>query len=139
MFAVRWLPASLEQRFRPSLLAMAVVFATAPAIAADAALELEFNRSEPLPGFDVDAQPARIHTQGLFATPRHYYVTGRLETAPKRPLLIRFQRDDLKQTEVLDLATAIDPPNAGERLLDHPGGFDSDGESFWIPVAVSRP
>jgi len=101
-------------------------------------LELELISREKLPNFRIDGREAKIHTQGLFATQRHYYVTGRLERPPKRPLLLRFRRDDLSRVEFLDLTPAGDAqPAAGS--LDHPGGFDFDGESFWIPVAVSRP
>ena len=37
----------------------------------------------------------------------------------------------------------ITPPNAtpgvGKRRLDHPGGFDFDGSSFWVPISESKP
>lgn len=108
-----------------------------PACAGDG-LEIACKRREPLPAFEYEGKPARIHTQGLFATDRHYYVTGRLETPPKRPLLVRFQRDDTQQVEVLDLSPGTADASDGVGV-DHPGGFDSDGRSFWIPVAVSRP
>lgn len=89
-----------------------------------------------LPDFNIDGKPAHIHTQGLCVTKEHFYVTGRLERSPKRALLMRFDRADPRRVEHVDIT-----PVLGGKLspLDHPGGFDFDGESFWIPVAVSEP
>ena len=97
-------------------------------------LELEPVGRQVIPTFEVDGVPARIHTQGLYVTPRHYIITGRLETSPRRALLIRVDRQDPRHVETLD----ITPSPLGGRRLDHPGGFDSDGQALWIPVAESR-
>ena len=91
----------------------------------------------PLADVEFNDKPARIHTQGLFATDDHYFVTGRLEGADKRPLLIRFNRLNPKQYQVLDLS--LTQPKYRDQSLDHPGGFDFDGQHFWIPIARSRP
>jgi hypothetical protein len=92
-----------------------------------------------LPNFEIGGQPARIHTQGLFITDRYFYVTGRLQRSPKRALLIRFDRLNPSLVEHVDLLIASGNLAESEATFDHPGGFDYDGESFWIPVAVSRP
>jgi hypothetical protein len=94
---------------------------------------------QPLPAFEIGGQPARIHTQGLFVTDRYFYVTGRLQQRPKRPLLVRFDRANPSIVDHIDLLIASGRLAAIETAFDHPGGFDCDGESFWIPVAVSRP
>lgn len=114
------------------------MLASATLLLADDTLNVELQLEEKLPDFEIGGQPARVHTQGLFATRQHYYITGRLETLPKRPLLIRFRRDDLNEIEFVDLLGPTERPD-DDGSLDHPGGFDFDGEYFWIPVAVSRP
>lgn len=99
---------------------------------------LKLKTTHPLPTFKIDGQPARIHSQGLYVTERYFYVTGRLESPTKRPLLVRFLRSDPAHVEHLELN--VGDINADNKLrLDHPGGFDFDGEAFWIPVAASRP
>jgi hypothetical protein len=101
--------------------------------------ELQYADRQSLPNFEIAGQPARIHTQGLFVTDRYYYVSGRLERLPRRPLLVRFDRSNSMAVEHLDLLVAVGSTANEDRALDHPGGFDFDGESFWIPLAVSRP
>jgi len=108
----------------------------APAIAQS--LELKYEATEALPNFDIDGKPARIHTQGLFVTQRHYYVTGRLETPPRRALLLRFDRKNLNAVEFVDITPRQKKSDDALRL-DHPGGFDFDGQDFWIPISASRP
>ena len=96
-----------------------------------AELKLTYAGSQPLPAVHVDGAATRIHTQGLFRTERFAYVTGRLEARPRRPVLVRFDLQDLKTVEVVTLG-----PRAESQ--DHPGGFDCDGQSLWIPIAESR-
>lgn len=99
---------------------------------------LQFESAQALPKFEVEGRPARIHTQGLFVTERHYYVTGRLETKPRRALFVRFERADPRVVDYVDITP--EQPGDGARLrLDHPGGFDFDGRDFWIPLSVSKP
>ena len=89
--------------------------------------------SQVLPNHGPDGQRLRVHTQGLYVTQRFYYVTGRWERSPKRAILFRFAREDPRRFEALD----ITPP--GSPGMDHPGGFDCDGTSLWIPIGMSRP
>jgi len=100
--------------------------------------QLVYIGAELLPNFEIDGESAQIHTQGIYLTGRSLYVTGRLERKPKRALLLRFDRANLRLLDYLDLTPPADTggPDAGR--LDHPGGFDYDGTCFWIPVAVSK-
>ncbi len=101
--------------------------------------QLTYQSQIKIPAFEIDGLPARIHTQGIYVTKNSIYVTGRLERIPKRALFLRFDRNDLSQVEFLDITPT---PNAKQHIeagLDHPGGFDYDGLSFWIPVAISKP
>ncbi len=120
------------------VIAMAMQNGWSVAPAAAQSLVLEYKAAEALPNFDIDGMPARIHTQGLFVTQRHYYVTGRLETPPRRALLLRFDRKNLKTVEFVDMTPPQKSPDEALRL-DHPGGFDFDGQDFWIPISASRP
>lgn len=98
---------------------------------------LEFVEAVTLPDFEVDDRPspAKIHTQGLYVTGTHIWVTGRLESKPKRSLLIRYPRANLSQVEFLD----ITPPLVDGEVLDHPGGFDVDSRGrLQIPVSTSH-
>jgi len=110
---------------------------TAAAAGTESVLEVELDHLVQLPAVKVDGQPIRIHTQGLFVDAWHIYVTGRLESRPKRPLLVRFERANPARYEVLDLTLHESEGPTGQ--LDHPGGFDFDGRDFWIPVARSKP
>ncbi len=107
-------------------------------IAGAQSLALEFEAAEALPNFDIDGSPARVHSQGLFVTEQHYYVTGRLETTLRRALLLRFERQHPATVEFVDITPKTES-TGGDMRLDHPGGFDSDGNAFWIPVSASRP
>ncbi|TWU13510.1 hypothetical protein CA54_23450 [Symmachiella macrocystis] len=120
------------------VIAMAMQNGWSVSLATAQSLTLEYEAVEALPNFDIDGKPARIHTQGLFVTQRHYYVTGRLETPPRRALLLRFDRKDLKTVEFVDITPKQKNP-ADALRLDHPGGFDFDGREFWIPISASRP
>lgn len=94
-------------------------------------LKLTYEESQPLPEVRFNGTATRIHTQGLFHTARHAYITGRLEGNPRQPVLVRIDLQKANQVEVVALAPT-------ESSQDHPGGFDCDGESFWIPIAESR-
>jgi len=119
---------------------VALILMSAPfTLAAEPPLILEFEAAVPLPNFEINGRPAKAHTQGLYITERHYFVTGRLETTPRRALLFRFLRDDPTQVESLDITPPQSQTDAKEPPLDHPGGFDFDGHDFWIPVSASRP
>ena len=88
-----------------------------------------------LPDVEVDGKQVKIHSQGLYVTEQDYIVTGRIDTPPRRPVVIRFPREDLNSYEFLDLGP-IDHGNAG---LNHPGGFDRDQQGvFWIPLSTSH-
>jgi len=102
-------------------------------------LRLVFSGRDPLPEFEMAGRRARVHTQGLYVTDSHDYVSGRLEAEPKRALLIRFERQAPRRVSHVDITPRDHSDNGSFPLLDHPGGFDFDGESFWIPVAESRP
>lgn len=88
-----------------------------------------------LPEIRVGNDKVRVHTQGLFVTEKHFLVTGRLESKPKRALLFRFSRQDPSKYEFVDLT-----PTDLSQVLDHPGGFDRDKDGvYWIPVSTSNP
>ncbi len=92
----------------------------------------EFVSAEPLPTVVINGDTVQIHSQGLFVTEQDYFVTGRVDTPPRRPVMVRFPRDNPHNYEVLDLTA-----KAG---LNHPGGFDRDRNGvFWIPVSTSHP
>jgi hypothetical protein len=114
-----------------------ILVATTGCFAIGEELRLELDHTIRLPNVVIDQQPARVHTQGLYVDQTHIYVTGRLEREPRRPLFLRFERADVNKFEVLDLSIRDVGPAGGE--LDHPGGFDFDGQRFWIPVARSTP
>ncbi len=91
----------------------------------------EFVSAQPLPEVVIDGESVPIHTQGLYVTEHDYFVTGRVDKLPRRPVLMRFPRDNPNQYEVLDLSQTTG--------LDHPGGFDRDQDGlFWIPVSTSH-
>ena len=110
---------------------------TTPALIRGKAYELIDAGSKKLPDPVIDGQKPRIHTQGIYVSQHSLYVTGRMEREPKQALFLRFERADLILKEVLNL-TPISNEDPSEKLhRDHPGGFDYDGQCFWIPVAVS--
>jgi Family of unknown function (DUF6454) len=87
-----------------------------------------------LPELRIQGQPAKAHTQGLEMVSGHYYVTARRDDVqPRRALLLRTAagRTDW---DVWDI-TPVDEPG---RVMDHPGGLQSDGKRLWIPVAESK-
>lgn len=99
------------------------------------AQEATFVQAYPLPDVEIDGNKAKVHTQGLYVTPRDWLVTGRLETQPKRPLLFRFSRMNPGEYEIADLSVASDENVS----LNHPGGFDRDENGlFWIPISSSN-
>lgn len=102
------------------------------------ALILSFEGEQRLPDFKITGRPARIHSQGLFVTKRHYYVTGRLETNPRWAVFVRFERKDPRRVEYVDVTQKV-ASGGSELRLDHAGGFDFDGHDFWIPISASRP
>ena len=102
-------------------------------------LKLKFLGKDSIPNIAIDGKPARVHTQGIFVTKESLYATGRLERPPKRALFFRFNRQNFEQFEYLDITPANSGNSEEEAAQDHPGGFDYDGQSFWIPVAVSKP
>ncbi len=108
------------------------------ALADGETLTLEYEAAQMLPDFQIDGKLARIHTQGLVVTEQHYFVTGRLETQPRRALFLRFDRKHPEKVEYVDI-TPAQKPQEDKLRLDHPGGFDFDGMNFWIPISASKP
>ena len=103
-------------------------------VASDQQHRLVCEGADVLPEVNISGQPAIIHTQGLYVTDNHYLVTGRWESEPKRALLLRFSRNDLRAYEYID----ITPPAIDGVTLDHPGGFDVDSKGrLWIPLSTS--
>lgn len=95
-----------------------------------------FVQAQPLPAVLIDGQPVKIHTQGLFVTDSEYIVTGRVDTLPRRPVLLSFHRENPDQYQVLSLQSLAGPQGG----LDHPGGFDRDADGlYWIPLSTSHP
>lgn len=89
-----------------------------------------------LPPLQILGQPARAHTQGIELNDGHYYVTARRDDVrPKRALLLR-TAPGKTDWDVWDITPTLGQ-NAGA-VIDHPGGFQSDGERLWIPLAESR-
>lgn len=88
-----------------------------------------------LPDVRINGRLVRVHTQGLFVTDKHFLVTGRVESKPKRAFLFRFFRRDPSVFDFVDLT-----PTHFAEALDHPGGFDRDRNGvYWIPVSTSNP
>lgn len=92
-----------------------------------------------IPSFDIDGKRVQIHTQGLFVTDRFYYITGRLEGELKKALFLRISREHLDQVESMDITPDNRDLSSSNDRADHPGGFDFDGEHFWVPISPSRP
>ncbi|MBN2295764.1 MAG: hypothetical protein JXM70_25250 [Pirellulales bacterium] len=90
-------------------------------------------------GIKIDGRAIRVHSQGVFVTDTHFFVTGRLETSPPRALLLRIDRSDSTKVEHLDITFSRRGSSQKIQRLDHPGGFDCDGKQLWIPVSVSEP
>ena len=131
------------------LKAVAILLLLPPLGLRAAEVTLSYAGSERLPDVVVDGRPAVIHTQGLFVTDAHYYVTGRLERNTRRALFLVFDRSSPGHYDVVDITPrarqasgregSAASPSRATVTLDHPGGFDSDGRAFWIPVARSQP
>ena len=97
-------------------------------------LELVYEGADVLPAVVIDGQPLLLHTQGLYVTERHYLVTGRRESIPRRAYLLRFDRmtGDVEQVD-------ITPAKTQGETLDHPGGVDVDeAGDVWIPLSTSH-
>ena len=124
--------------FRLFLISAAAIGHAAQLVSAQPAPPtLTFVSSDRLPPVKIDGETALVHTQGLWVSDDHYYVTGRLERRPKRALLFRFDRHNRQRYEHIDV-TPNSPSRSSEKL-DHPGGFDFFDGYFWIPVAQSKP
>ncbi len=101
-----------------------------------AAQSLTLVETVQLPDVQVGSQPDKMHTQGLYVTNTDFLVTARLESLPKRGLLLRFSRADINDYTYLDLS----PDDAADASLNHPGGIDRDADGvFWIPLSTSHP
>jgi hypothetical protein len=98
----------------------------------------EYDSHITLPEVRIENHTASIHTQGLYLTPKYYYVTGRLNESPRRALLIRFLRSDTSQYEYVDITPGEEITRRNHGVLDHPGGIDSDGQHLWIPISSSQ-
>ena len=72
---------------------LAIVLLLSPSALREAPVALSYAGSQTLPEVIVDGRPAAIHTQGLFVTATHFYVTGRLERSDRRSLFLAFNRD----------------------------------------------
>lgn len=89
-----------------------------------------------LPPLRILGQPARAHTQGLELIDEYYYVTARRDDVrPKRALLLR-TTPGRENWDAWDITPSNETDAAA--VMDHPGGFQSDGERLWIPLAESR-
>jgi len=89
-----------------------------------------------LPPLRILGQSAHAHTQGLEIIDEYCYVTARRDDVrPRRALLLRTVagREDW---DTWDITSAHE--NGDVVIMDHPGGFQSDGERLWIPLAESR-
>ncbi|SVB97800.1 uncharacterized protein METZ01_LOCUS250654, partial [marine metagenome] len=102
-----------------------------------------------LPPFDINGKPAKAHTQGLLVHQNGFFVTARRDDInPRRSLLLWLncdpsnQKDNCNESKgtwakIWDI-TPTSQPASWSGMLDHPGGFDSDGENLWIPISQSR-
>ena len=102
-----------------------------------------------LPPLLINEKPAKCHTQGLYVHQNGFFVTARRDDiTPRRSLLLWFRcnpnskkenREESKKTwtKIWDI-TPTSQPASWSGILDHPGGFDSDGENLWIPISQSR-
>ncbi len=89
-----------------------------------------------LPPLQILGQPARAHTQGLEVVGGRFYVTARRDDIrPKQALLLR-TAPGMARWDVWDITPSTSKDTGA--IMDHPGGFQSDGERLWIPLAESR-
>ena len=101
-----------------------------------------------LPPLHINEKPAKCHTQGLYVHQNGFFVTARRDDiTPRRSLLLwlrcnpKSQKENSKEskktwTKIWDI-TPTSQPASWPGMLDHPGGFDSDGENLWIPISQS--
>ena len=102
-----------------------------------------------LPPLHINGKPAKAHTQGLLVHQKGFFVTARRDDiTPRRSLLLWLrcnpgsQKENCNKikrswTKIWDI-TPTAQPASWSGVLDHPGGFDSDGEYLWIPISQSR-
>ena len=102
-----------------------------------------------LPSFYINGKPAKAHTQGLLVHQNGFFVTARRDDIdPRRSLLLWLscnpnnQKENCNEgkkawTKIWDI-TPNSQPDSWSGSLDHPGGFDSDGQNLWIPISQSR-
>jgi len=102
-----------------------------------------------LPPLHINEKPAKAHTQGLLVHQNGFFVTARRDDInPRRSLLLWLRCNPSSQkencneskrtwTKIWDI-TPTSQPASWSGMLDHPGGFDSDGENLWIPISQSR-
>ena len=102
-----------------------------------------------LPSFHINGKPAKAHTQGLLVHQNGFFVTARRDDIdPRRSLLLwlscnpKNQKENCNEgrkawTKIWDI-TPNAQPDSWSGSLDHPGGFDSDGQNLWIPISQSR-
>ena len=102
-----------------------------------------------LPSFHINGKPAKAHTQGLLVHKNGLFVTARRDDInPRRSLLLWLSCNPSSQQENFNESTKIwtkiwditptSKPETWSGVLDHPGGFDSDGQNLWIPISQSR-
>ena len=102
-----------------------------------------------LPAFHINGKPAKAHTQGLLVHQNGFFVTARRDDIdPRRSLLLWLscnpnnQKENCNEgkkawTKIWDITPNLQP-DSWSGSLDHPGGFDSDGQNLWIPISQSR-
>ena len=102
-----------------------------------------------LPSFHINGKPAKAHSQGLFVNQNGFFLTARRDDInPRRSLLFWLSCNPNSQkencngskstwTKIWDI-TPTSQPETWTGMLDHPGGFDSDGQNLWIPISQSR-
>ncbi len=102
-----------------------------------------------LPPLRINGRRAKAHTQGLFVHQNGFFVTARRDDKnPRRSLLLWLRCNPANEkgncnkskrswTKIWDI-TPTSQPASWSGVLDHPGGFDSDGENLWIPISQSR-
>ena len=102
-----------------------------------------------LPPLHINGKPSKAHTQGLLVHQNGFFVTARRDDInPRRALLLWLRCNPSSQkencneskrtwTKIWDI-TPTSQPASWSGMLDHPGGFDSDGENLWIPISQSR-
>ncbi|MDP7051846.1 MAG: DUF6454 family protein [Verrucomicrobiota bacterium] len=101
-----------------------------------------------LPPLRINGKPGQAHTQGLLVHQDGFFVTARRDDInPRRSLLLWLRCNPNSQkencngsnrtwTKIWDITPT--QPASWSDILDHPGGFDTDGENLWIPISQSR-